>query len=661
MYAQFWARSLRLSNRIAPDGRGIENWIVGASSRVTILGIADGGLQQSGIWEVPAHSKEIHLPTETLILDEVCDRILSLISAMPEAADGLPPGCRTKEYWASLLTRNDHTRRLLQMLQELPAFTNLASASDDAPGWRHVMEKDFGGPAVCRPRQAAAILKLIVTTAIEKREPAASVKYWRDRFGPEEVIQRVRPRESGAYVPNPHRGTTTFQRFQGDDTFAAWITSDTHGPLFEGPGFAATNGPLDKDNVKYIPRTTLSYCRWPWRWLEPQKGKYRWDIVDQALATAQARGQTLQLRFMPYSARINYANEPIDPHRHPPEVSVNMPDWYWDTGAKWDAKGTYAPNEPDCNDLLYIKHFGDFIRAFAKRYDGHMDLETIDIAYAGFWGECGGNSTPATAAKLADIYLRSFKKTQLLSMHGTPGCKHAAHVTGGTRRHVGWRHDCFGDLRKAYGYLVPPELTWNATYDDIPVGIQTHGLTDAWKTAPVTLETCGNVATWFTEGYDLDTIIREGYRYHMSVFMPKGVFFPAEFRERLVEFDKKIGYRFALRQLTLPLECRVGKRIKMHFFIDNVGCAPIYRPYRLALRFRQEKVAKVVRLGADIRAWMPGHTWFEEKLTVPAGLKKGEVKIDLCIVDRRLQPKVWFAIDDKTADGWHPLTSMDVV
>jgi len=175
------------------------------------------------------------------------------------------------------------------------------------------------------------------------------------------------------------------------------------------------------------------------------------------------------------------------------------------------------------------------------------------------------------------------------------------------------------------------------------------------------METCGNPATWFLEDYDLDVILREGYRYHMSVFMPKNVFFPQAYRDRLIEFDRKIGYRFALRQLRLPLECTPGGKIQLQFFIDNVGCAPIYRPYALAVRFRQPKARKVIRLQADIRTWMPGHTWFEEALVVPEGLRKGEAQIDLVIVDDRNRPKVWFAIAEKTDDGWHPLTSMDVV
>jgi len=390
------------------------------------------------------------------------------------------------------------------------------------------------------------------------------------------------------------------------------------------------------------------------------KGKFRWDIVDRALKEAHDRGQTLQLRFQPYTTRVEHPEKPAKGHRHPPKRSVNVPTWYWDTGASWIKQGVYSVNEPDCNDPLYLKHFGDFIRAFGKRYDGHPDLESIDMAYAGFWGEAGGNTTPATARKLADVYLKSFKKTQILSMLGSPGCKHAAKVTRGTNRHIGWRTDCYGDLSRADVLTVPKKLAWNHTEDCYPREIALSGA-DAWQTAPVTMETCWNVAWWLMDGFDLDRIIHEGYCYHMSVFMPKNVFFPKAMMDKLIEFDKKIGYRFALRQLTLPLESKPGKKIELQFHIDNLGCAPIYRPYPLAIRFRQGKKSAIVRLKQDIRRWMPGHTWFSEKITVPGALHKGEAKVDLVIVDNDNRPKVWFAIREKTADNWHPMTSIDII
>ncbi len=594
-------------------------------------------------------SKKSKPATPRISADEVIARILEILDLFPELAEEVPKSYRKERFWKDTFNANADSQRMLELLRELPAFTNLAPGSRTKASWRRVLAPPYGVGRV------VALLTQTVAFARKKPRPRKRIRYWRDAFGPDETIQRVRPEESDDYIPNPHRGTTTFQRFQGNDTYPAYFTSDTHGPVeFKPVGKV-------RDNAKYIPRTTLTYCRWPWKWLEPEKGKYNWKLIDGTLKTARERGQTAQIRFQPYTRRVEYSKEPVKARRHPPEKSVNVPDWYWDTGAGWVKSGVYAPHEPDSNEPRYIKHFGDFIRAFAERYDGHPDLESVDVAYAGFWGESGGNTTAATAARLTDIYLRSFRKTQLLSMLGTHGCTHASKKTGNTKRHIGWRADCFGDLHLGDSPNVPPELSWNHTYDAYPKQIELCGVKDAWKAAPVTMETCGNVSTWYMRGYDLDRIIEEGYKYHMSVFMPKNVFFPEAVMDRLVEFDRKIGYRFVLRQLLLPLEAKPGDEIPLQFFIDNVGCAPIYRPYGLAVRFRQGKKGRVVRLKEDIRGWLPGHRWFQEKLAVPRSLARGEAKVDLGVVDESDTPKVWFAAKELTPDGWHPMTSIDVV
>ena len=583
---------------------------------------------------------------------QVVASMVELLRRRPELAQTLPAGCARPAFWRELFNRTAETRRVLRVLQELPAFNELAPARSSAGAWKAIWN---AGQDTTSGDPLGRILRDVMTRANRKPAQRRPMRRWRDAFGPNEKNQRVRPEESQAWLPNPHRGTTTFQRFQGDPLYAAWNWSDTHGPL-EFPAVAGRA----PDNVKYIPRTTLSYCRWPWAWLEPRKGKYRWNIIDGALRAAREHGQTLQVRFEPYTDRVDYGKTPCSAKRHPRERSVNMPDWYWDTGARWIRKGAFAANEPDCNDPRYIRHFSDFVRAFAERYDGHPDLESVDVAYAGFWGECGGNTTPTTAGKLTEVYLKCFRKTQLVSMLGTAGCAYAARRTAKTRQHVGWRADCFGDLRRVDHPDVPLGRGFHHTFDAYPREIQQGGVKESWQRAPVTMETCGTVASWVLDGYDIDAIMREGYRYHTSVFMPKAVFFPAAVRGKMEEFDRFIGYRFALRQAVLPLEGARGDKTKVQFMIDNVGCAPIYRPYRLALRFRQRGQRVIVPLRADIRQWMPGHTWFEETISLPRRLAHGEAKIDLAIIDDKDQPRVWFAIDAKTEDGWHPLTSLDV-
>ena len=105
-----------------------------------------------------------------------------------------------------------------------------------------------------------------------------SRKSWRKNYADSELVQRIRPIESKDYLPNPHRGTTTFQRFQGDPLYIDTMWDDSHGPMTFKPA-----PKVIPPNNNYIPYTTLSYCRWTWHDLEPQDQQYRWTIIDQAL------------------------------------------------------------------------------------------------------------------------------------------------------------------------------------------------------------------------------------------------------------------------------------------------------------------------------------------------------------------------------------------
>ncbi|HYE07006.1 MAG TPA: DUF4832 domain-containing protein [Planctomycetota bacterium] len=465
---------------------------------------------------------------------------------------------------------------------------------------------------------------------------------WRAGFSPDQTIQRVRPAEDHGWLPNPHRGTTTFQRFNGDKLYPGLAWSDREGPLV----FKPFDGRLG--NERY-PDTTLSYCRWLWSVLEPRRGEHRWDVIEQALAAGRARGQTVQMRVQPY-------------------IGGDIPAWYWELGGQaqprpepvvvadpgpFGAPGTDA--EPDHNHPAYLEHFGGFIRAFGERFDGHPDLESFDIAYGGGCGEGGGNATPDTAARLVDIYLDAFRRTPLMSMLGTPGCRHAAR-----HRRVGWRADCFGDLHPEGLGRVPDGLNWNHMHDLYPREVRDCGVAETWKTAPVTLETCWTVGYWHKQGWDLDWILAQGLKYHASVFMPKSSSIPDEWRDKIDAFDRRLGYRLVVRQAMLPMAARRGASLAWSLTVENVGVAPLYRPYRLALRYRQGDTAAVVALDADPREWLPGDAVLDGATRVPPTLRPGVAAIDLGLIDAADEARVLFANQRRRDDRWLALTHIEL-
>jgi len=118
----------------------------------------------------------------------------------------------------------------------------------------------------------------------------------------------VRPVPIDDVLVNPGMGITTFQRFNGQTTNPALEWSEV-GPVMKLPQ-AAT--PPD------FPGTSIAYLRWYWTAIEPEQGKFHWEILDIALAEARAHGQTLAIRLMPYSNK--------DP----------LPEWYqkWGRGGR---------------------------------------------------------------------------------------------------------------------------------------------------------------------------------------------------------------------------------------------------------------------------------------------------------------------------------------
>jgi hypothetical protein len=81
------------------------------------------------------------------------------------------------------------------------------------------------------------------------------------------------------YIRNPHKGTTTYQRFNGEacePLDGQWCDA---GPLVRTP----FSGSLKNDNYT---DTTVAYIRWEWKKFEPVQGQRNWALLDEYLQTA---------------------------------------------------------------------------------------------------------------------------------------------------------------------------------------------------------------------------------------------------------------------------------------------------------------------------------------------------------------------------------------
>jgi hypothetical protein len=444
-------------------------------------------------------------------------------------------------------------------------------------------------------------------------------------FGAHTLAQEtviVRPKEINNILTNPGIGFMTFQRFNGDRLNKAKRWTEGKPIVYQ-----EFNGNLEN---KDYPMTTIAYFRIYWKFIEPQKGKYRWDLIDKALETARQRNQTLMLRIAPYGTGTDN----------------DVPDWYRQmVGEKKDLperKWQVDPEHP-----YYVKHFAGLIKKLGKRYDDHPDLESVDVSIVGAWGEGAGSDLlrQQTRQALVDAYTDSFKKTHLVMLLTDK----KTNMYGISKANVGWRVDCLGDM----GGFSP---TWSHMNDYYPQAIINFGMRDAWKKAPISLEVCWVMQHWKDMGWDVDHIIDESLKWHISSFNAKSSPVPKDWWPSVNRWLKKMGYRFVLCKFTYPNRLKPGSKLSFTSWWDNKGVAPCYRKFPLALRLKNTEKSQILITDVDIREWLPGDNLYDNTVLIPGNLPQGEYDLQIGILDLYSnKPKVKLAIAGKQPDGWYHL------
>lgn len=439
----------------------------------------------------------------------------------------------------------------------------------------------------------------------------------------------VRPEQSGEILINPGMGITTFQRFNGEPLNQGLHWSE------EGP----TGKRSDSSTRSDFPNTSIAYCRWFWSELQPTANRIRWEIVDTALAEAQRHQQTLAIRLMPY------------------DEEHALPEWYRNSGARRANKPTDKDGaiwQPDFSDPLYMKHWNALVSSAGARYDGHPFLESVDISSVGYWGEGWSDYMPAFQFQkaLIDIYFDAFKRTPLLMNFDEPQA-----LAYGTQRGAGWRLDCLGDMGRQW----KDRPSFSHMLDFYPQQIARMHVQDVWQRSPVSLETCWVPGFWKEKGWDVDYILDQALRWHVSSLNVKSSPIPIEWKNKFDEFQKRMGYRLVLRRFEYSRTAKAGEMMPVHMWWLNAGVAPPYRDYILALQFRSDENRETTTLSPDVRKWLPGDAVVDQTVFVPDSLKPGTYQLRLALLDPRTsQPAIRLAIKGRGADGWYNMGTINI-
>jgi len=463
----------------------------------------------------------------------------------------------------------------------------------------------------------------------------------------------------------PHK-TTAAERTPTMVTVTPKETSE----LLSNPGIGwqtfHVTGTHDKNLPEWLP-STVHYARWGWGTLEPQAGRLDTGFLDRVLKESRAAGQRFAFRVMCCSTSRR------DPY---------FPAWLKDVGGRiLEVEYGAGPKMPvpDLDDAVVLEGHLDFIRRLGERYDGHPDIDHVDLGSVGWWGEWHmSNSktarmpTPETQRKIVDAYLTAFKKTPLLMLMGG-----GPMLTYATQHGCGWRADCLGDMG---GF----SKTWCHMRKGYPGWIRKAGVQDAWKTAPVAWESCWDMRRWVQEKWPLRFIFNYALALHGSYLNNKSAPLPEgpEVRAEIERFVRRLGYRLVLRELRHPATLAVGDELVIAMKWQNVGSAPCYRPYRVAYRLSNAKGFHKAFAGAvTVEKWLPGSVplftkdfykgeWelpngeiaaVADTLALPAGVPAGEYSLSIAVVgSESLAPAIRLGIKGRGEDGWYPLSTIRV-
>lgn len=406
------------------------------------------------------------------------------------------------------------------------------------------------------------------------------------------------------------------------------------------------------------PDPTVFYQRFYWSDFETANGVYNWNYFDNVINSSTPSTHTLiDWRIMP-----------------------NCPTWLTNLGCPtFYLKGnTYGENTiPDHNSPIFLQYYERMLQAISNRYGDHPKFNMVEIG-VGRWGEFHtwipspneGNQytweewnvarsylpNETNAQKICDMYWTYFPNSIKCTIVGQIVEPRYSDGEYAIRRGAGWRADCWGDLNYHHPSVYTPAAAKPLT-------------SQIWKTAPVSMETCGTMIDWpgwvVNSEADLDKILQDALDWHTStVNLKNAPYIPSQFRTKVFEFLKKVGYRFVVKQVQHTASVVRGFQISISSTIENKGVAPAYHRWPIAYRLRNASTGEIAqRLISpyDIRTILPGTVTINDTFTVSGTVPAGAYKLDMTILNKEAtDPFVNLAISGRRSDGWYEISNISV-
>jgi hypothetical protein len=310
------------------------------------------------------------------------------------------------------------------------------------------------------------------------------------------------------------------------------------------------------DTLRDFPGLSVIYLRLAWGYLEAEKGKFNWSVVDGPAQRFIDRGLQVAFRFSCYEG-------------HSSQFEAT-PRWVREAGAQGDMTTEGEARDywqPRYDDPVFLHHLEDFLAAAARRYDGNPNVAWIDVGSFGVWGE--GHTKLSYAREVrkqhVNLYGRHFKKT-LIAVNDDLG--------GGQKGKNGTLDD-----------IVTGEGRFTLRDDSILVNPGLRAYRSAymaerfWPHEPIILESAHYGGPRDRKFWN------NGAKYAESVEAYRGSYLsihwlPREFlnenRDFVRRMNLRMGYRLNLLEASWPTRIGLNGQFDLLTQWKNVGVAPCY-------------------------------------------------------------------------------------
>lgn len=310
------------------------------------------------------------------------------------------------------------------------------------------------------------------------------------------------------------------------------------------------------DTLDDFPGLSTVYLRVPWSFIEPEEGKYNWELLDTPAQRWIEKGKRVAFRISAEESWMRYAT----------------PKWVKDAGAKGsdlngNEDGTW---EPKFDDPIFLEKVENFVKVMAERYDGKPYVDFVDVGHLGMWGEghtvLSGIEYPFDVKKWhIDVYLKYFKSTLLCISDDFVG------------------HDKPGDHFPISDYA----FSKGVTIRDDSIMVQptpknwyhSEMAQQFWPTLPVILEHEHYGGAVKRGSWDKDLFLKSVEDYHASYmsihWWPRILL--NENKDVIDKINRRMGYRLQLNEVSWPEKVTVGERFSIKSEWKNAGVAPCYK------------------------------------------------------------------------------------